>query len=644
MTSQGHLVKFYFCEACGTRLTEHDIDAGAARNKKLKGVYCKDCGEGVTTLDTMPLTNEQAHKIVDASKGTARSTPGGVKRRSSAISIPAAQRKTGQSARARPKSSASNMPIALGGAGAAAVLIVALLLIFRSPSNPNAPGATKRASETALEQTPPVTASTKSISEKSAEKKPVRHTISTPVPKPKSVQTTEADLPVKPVPDPSSAATSDAKVDPAPKTNGAVDPNPTPRPKPKAIVEKPEPKPDPKPDWQGIFDQRLEALMPAIAGEDWPTFSKSVNKLKADASLKGAEAAINALEGAAKAFQVRGAERLKALEKQKDKILQVVTTGGRKKGRLLSVDENKLRLQPEFMISGVAKKGTPFDVPIRSLTPEAWSRIYKPPAPASRSDFTNEALLAMAHGRHNEAGKHLGQAKQSDLAESLRRLRAEASARAAWGELEKQATGKIDEKAAVNWLADFKAHVKKHGNTRYAKAPEQVQLRTKLQTRVDGILRKIRNLPPPESQLRPDLLCTFYTDYGTSAQKVVLQKKERSISLNLKKRNPLPKMDPSLLTVVWTGFIKINTPGNYRFFFSSSSPEAELSVGDHVFKRKGDASRMVTFKAGLHRVRFLLKKPQTKGSTAVSWTQDEGDPKGKHINKLDTFHKPPEKP
>lgn len=67
-------MKFYFCETCGRRLTDKDLEAGAARNKKLKGVYCATCATGVTTLESLPLTNAQASRIVKE-EGGAPSTP-----------------------------------------------------------------------------------------------------------------------------------------------------------------------------------------------------------------------------------------------------------------------------------------------------------------------------------------------------------------------------------------------------------------------------------------------------------------------------------------------------------------------------------------------------------------------------------------
>jgi tetratricopeptide (TPR) repeat protein len=44
-------MKFYFCETCGRRITDEDLDKGEGRNKQLKGVFCKGCAAGVMTLE-----------------------------------------------------------------------------------------------------------------------------------------------------------------------------------------------------------------------------------------------------------------------------------------------------------------------------------------------------------------------------------------------------------------------------------------------------------------------------------------------------------------------------------------------------------------------------------------------------------------
>src|SRR5256885_7984272 len=56
-------MNFWFCETCGKRLTEKDIEEGAARNKKLKGVFCQQCSVGVMTMEMDAISSDQLAKF-----------------------------------------------------------------------------------------------------------------------------------------------------------------------------------------------------------------------------------------------------------------------------------------------------------------------------------------------------------------------------------------------------------------------------------------------------------------------------------------------------------------------------------------------------------------------------------------------------
>lgn len=60
-------MNFWFCEACGKRLTDKDLEEGSARNKKLKGVFCKECSIGVMTMEMDAVNPEQLTKAPAAS-------------------------------------------------------------------------------------------------------------------------------------------------------------------------------------------------------------------------------------------------------------------------------------------------------------------------------------------------------------------------------------------------------------------------------------------------------------------------------------------------------------------------------------------------------------------------------------------------
>ena len=69
-------MKFYFCERCGKRITEADLAEGLAKDKQLKGVYCKECGVGVLTMTAEALT---AAEIAKAAGGKTSPSSGAEK-------------------------------------------------------------------------------------------------------------------------------------------------------------------------------------------------------------------------------------------------------------------------------------------------------------------------------------------------------------------------------------------------------------------------------------------------------------------------------------------------------------------------------------------------------------------------------------
>ncbi|MBE7464745.1 MAG: helix-turn-helix domain-containing protein [Planctomycetes bacterium] len=68
-------MKFFFCEKCGARLTDREIAGGQAKDKKLRGVFCTPCSEGVLTMETMPMTQEQAREMIASHAASAPKRP-----------------------------------------------------------------------------------------------------------------------------------------------------------------------------------------------------------------------------------------------------------------------------------------------------------------------------------------------------------------------------------------------------------------------------------------------------------------------------------------------------------------------------------------------------------------------------------------
>src|SRR5689334_21559894 len=71
----GKKMQFWFCETCGKRLTDKDLEEGAARNKKLKGVFCKECSVGVMTMEMDAINIEELAQARARSSSSAAFTP-----------------------------------------------------------------------------------------------------------------------------------------------------------------------------------------------------------------------------------------------------------------------------------------------------------------------------------------------------------------------------------------------------------------------------------------------------------------------------------------------------------------------------------------------------------------------------------------
>lgn len=118
-------MNFYFCEKCGKRITDVDIDKGLGRNKKLKGVYCTDCSVGVMTMDSLPmLTDADARKVL--AEAEAQSAEPARTR------VAARHRDEGtKSGRRDAETPAQNKAAVYGGLAVAAIAVVMFLVLGR---------------------------------------------------------------------------------------------------------------------------------------------------------------------------------------------------------------------------------------------------------------------------------------------------------------------------------------------------------------------------------------------------------------------------------------------------------------------------------------------------------------------------------
>ncbi|MCW8129213.1 MAG: hypothetical protein KIS92_02405 [Planctomycetota bacterium] len=129
-------MKFFFCESCGKRITEKDLEEGKARDKKLNGVYCSQCAKGVLTKELQALGDLPGRKANEASASHPR------KRSTSAHAIPVASPRETREARLAPEPR-NTKAVLIGLAAGLAVAAVALLMLAGGGEKPvvHAPAA-----------------------------------------------------------------------------------------------------------------------------------------------------------------------------------------------------------------------------------------------------------------------------------------------------------------------------------------------------------------------------------------------------------------------------------------------------------------------------------------------------------------------
>lgn len=251
-------MKFYFCETCGKRLTENDIEGGVAKDKKLKGVFCRECSIGVTTMETMPLTKDQAQEILDqesSASGSKRKQPDGAaksarRRTSGAQTIPR-RRESDRALASGPRPAQSPWGIYAGvGFVCAVLLVVGIVALTGSSTTPtNKKVATKKKKSSERSPVSEARSAVQGPQEPDAPTNPAPSTEPTgqtgdggarPEPGDAPPTRPESAKPILPTPQSDTKDPSDAEPEPSqpdPATSSARTPTDT---KPKPAAKKPE--------------------------------------------------------------------------------------------------------------------------------------------------------------------------------------------------------------------------------------------------------------------------------------------------------------------------------------------------------------------------------------------------------------------
>ncbi|MCZ7649478.1 MAG: hypothetical protein M5U26_30175 [Planctomycetota bacterium] len=440
-------MKFYFCETCGKRLTEEDVEAGKARDKKLRGVFCANCAAGILTMETLPLSEAEAQRVLNDQPGETPAAPVAKRARiASEARIPRPLRRTPEAGPAAATRS-PGVALAFVGAGLSAVVLGAYLLT-RSPTlRPAAPGNPSAENVPAPRGEPPVR--TPSVENP------------TPEPSAKNLE-------------PTPAMKTPPTVRPAPSEPAPIEPKEPKEPK-SVQTAPPEPKPPLDPA-QLHFDAHVKSLTMALRDG------------KLDEAKRLADALAAAPEAAAAPDLARGIQDLVRLHASREEAKQAAyaklvgsevkleTRNGARQGKVLSYEAGVLTLQAAFRINGQMRAGPEVGVLVADLTPETVAKILGPAREAdSPSAWIDRALACMLDENWDAASDAAERAKPHILApfvtkhlEARRRLHDDEAARAAWEALRARLDG-AHEAAEVLALGGALGEWKlAHGRTRWA--------------------------------------------------------------------------------------------------------------------------------------------------------------------------------
>jgi len=209
-------MKFWFCETCGKRLTEKDLEEGAARNKKLKGVFCQQCSVGVMTMEMEAINIEQLDREKPKTPSLGATTPSlpssGVKGSASRIAAARSATKTNERPSSRltthghtpagpGRQGSQSMAILTGAAGV--ILVVALVPILASRKQADAAVQSSAPTKAADPLPVPRPATRVTVPEAPKKETPAAQLPS----EPRQLETIVQETPIKP--DPNTQARSD---------------------------------------------------------------------------------------------------------------------------------------------------------------------------------------------------------------------------------------------------------------------------------------------------------------------------------------------------------------------------------------------------------------------------------------------------
>jgi len=191
-------LKLYFCESCGKRLTSIDLEEGQAKDKKLKGVYCKSCSVGVMTMDMVAVREKDVR-----TPSSPRKTPLGPAL--AEVSPPRQPQTKVTSARRAPehgtppterRKAASNHSVVLIGGAAALIVAVSMVIALTGRAPQQVAAAPEPPHKIVSKPAPPALIPVPAHAPEPAVRAelPANPTLATPIENPLPVATSPANL------------------------------------------------------------------------------------------------------------------------------------------------------------------------------------------------------------------------------------------------------------------------------------------------------------------------------------------------------------------------------------------------------------------------------------------------------------------
>ncbi len=483
------MTKFYFCETCGKRITDKQILDGLGRDKKLKGVYCKHCAVGVTTMEFDAISTDDLRKNMRKSDGNATqeaSTKSASARITSNAAIPSMRRtdehphKPAVHSHPGPKTRIELWVGAIAGGG-----VLAILGIFVLSSKP-------QTSKTLLK-----------------EERPLPIVSGNPEPiasiKPELVPTTLAPK-APPVPSPVPLATNDAedranlayeelrrfnglnnddtikqieRIDVFLTEYGDSIVSGRARMLRKELTAKTAASPEPAPvqpqpsvpptttlvpsytpavvDSGDALQKMLQQTLNQLSQTDIPAALRSVEQFPAAPAD-----ARNGLKSALEALQKRDTAWREARRKLAGQKIKIETKTGVVEGTVLAIEGDALKIDKPLLFDGVAKGSTTVVVAIADILPGSRETLAPLPVPANADEWMGQVLSFGAKQDFDAADTFLVHCTGHPLAGPFKSLEAagrtsarETKAQAAWRDIESRVAGKLTQSQARTLLADI---------------------------------------------------------------------------------------------------------------------------------------------------------------------------------------------